>query len=167
MTIQQRIEQAALARGVDPKLALAVARKESAFNQSARSRVGAIGVFQLMPKTAAWLGVDPYDLQQNIEGGIDYLARLIASYKGDLNLVLAAYNWGPGNLSDAIGKWGADWLAHAPAETRNYLSTIFGWLSLPFGSPGTTVTHRTGPDRTMLLVAAGILGLALILILRE
>src|SRR5579864_1756835 len=66
---QSLIQQAAAKYGVDPALALAVANQESGYNQAARSSAGAIGIMQLMPSTAAGLGVDPTDAAQNVDGG--------------------------------------------------------------------------------------------------
>src|ERR1051326_8048001 len=78
--------QAAAARyGVDPALALAVARQDSGPNPAAVSPVGAIGLFQLMPATAAGLGVDPRDPVQNIDGGVRYLSQLLKQYQGDVS----------------------------------------------------------------------------------
>jgi soluble lytic murein transglycosylase-like protein len=97
-TTQELIREAAIRYGVDPALALAVAQQESGFDQSARGNAGEVGVFQLMPGTAADLGVNPYDLAQNIDGGVRYLARQLATF-GDTQTALAAYNAGPGNVS--------------------------------------------------------------------
>ncbi len=69
--------------------------------QSAKSRVGAIGVMQLMPKTAKELKVDPTNVEQNIKGGMKYLARQLKTFKGNYALALAAYNAGPGNVKKA------------------------------------------------------------------
>ncbi|MBZ5662745.1 MAG: lytic transglycosylase domain-containing protein [Acidobacteriia bacterium] len=135
-TIPQLIIAEAQRQGVDPALALEVAQVESGMNQNAVSARGAIGVFQLMPDTAAGLGVDPNDLQQNIQGGVSYLRQLLAQF-GDPAAALAAYNWGPGNVSNAIAQAGnftitaapsaasmPGWLALAPAETQNYVNKI-------------------------------------------
>lgn len=84
--------------GVPPSLALAVMQKESAGNPAAVSSAGAIGLFQLMPGTAAGLGVDPHDPTQNIKGGLTYLSQLYNQY-GDWNQALIAYNEGPGTLA--------------------------------------------------------------------
>jgi len=124
--ITQMIADAAAAAGVDPQLAINVAVAESALNQNARSSAGAIGVFQLMPSTAASLGVDPTDLQQNITGGVTYLSQMLAMFNGDEASALAAYNWGPGNVATAQSKYGATWLSYAPAETQAYVSKILG-----------------------------------------
>lgn len=150
--VQDLITATAARYGVDPRLALAVARAESGFNQAARSPVGAIGVFQLMPATAKWLGVDPYNVEQNIEGGIRYLSQLLAQYGNDVNRALAAYNWGPGNLARAIASYGEQWIAHLPAETTNYLRKIAGSLGTlwsgpaPSSEPGGTGPAPGGPD---------------------
>lgn len=93
------ITQQALASGVPPSIALAVARKESSVSQwnpngsLVTGTSGEIGVFQLMPATAAGLGVDPSDLTQNISGGISLLAQLFQKY-GDWGKALSAYNSG-------------------------------------------------------------------------
>jgi hypothetical protein len=81
--------------GVDQALARAVASVESGWNQQARSGAGAIGVMQLMPGTARELGVDPENVEQNIEGGIRYLAWLLRWF-GNVEAALVAYNAGPG-----------------------------------------------------------------------
>jgi soluble lytic murein transglycosylase-like protein len=83
------------AYGVDPGLARAVIACESGWNTEALSRVGAIGLMQLMPGTARELRVDPRDPVQNIEGGIRYLAGLLRAFKS-IEHALVAYNAGPG-----------------------------------------------------------------------
>jgi soluble lytic murein transglycosylase-like protein len=82
---------------VDPDLVKIVIDKESQYNPNAVSRSGAIGLMQLMPKTAEALGVeDAYNPGQNIEGGVKFLHNLCVMFDGDLELVLAAYHAGPG-----------------------------------------------------------------------
>ena len=123
-TVQELVRREALAQGVDPELAAAVAWQESRFNQQARSSAGAIGVMQLMPRTAMQLGVDPHDIRQNIRGGVRYLRQMLSMFAGNIEKALAAYNWGPGAVAKALREWGADWLNHVPSETRNYVAVI-------------------------------------------
>ncbi len=98
------IREAASAHGVDPRLIVAVARRESAMNPMAVSRVGAQGLMQLMPATAAFLGItDSFDPRQNVFAGTRYLRMLMDTFKGDLDLTLAAYNAGPGAVQKYRG----------------------------------------------------------------
>jgi len=98
------IDLAAKAHGVDPALVRAVIHAESGFNPYARSRKGAIGLMQLMPGTASDMGVsDPTAVQQNIQGGVKYLAMLLAQYNGNVTLATAAYNAGPGAVDKYRG----------------------------------------------------------------
>ncbi len=86
--------------GVERALVLAVIGIESGFRATATSRVGAQGLMQLMPSTAADLGVDPTDPRANVDGGTRYLAWLLRIF-GDHRLALAAYNAGPGRVKRA------------------------------------------------------------------
>lgn len=88
---------------VDPDLVRAVMRVESGGNPEAISSAGAIGLMQLMPKTAKGLGVDPRDPIRNLEGGIKYLAQLSDKYDGDYVKTLAAYNAGSGRVDSYNG----------------------------------------------------------------
>jgi Transglycosylase SLT domain len=156
-TIPQLIIAAAQAQGVDPALALEVAQVESGMNQSAVSSAGAIGVFQLMRTTAAGLGVDPTDLQQNIQGGVRYLAMMLAQF-GDPTAALAAYNWGPANVQAAIAANGTDfsisaapgapsmpaWLATAPAETQNYVTKILANVNTQYSVVASAAASAAG-----------------------
>jgi len=99
--LKKRIVQEAKKQGLCPYLALSVARQESNFNCNAKSHAGAIGLFQLMPATARDLGVNPYQPDQNICGGIRYL-KMMKDQFGSTSFALAAYNAGPG----AVQKYG-------------------------------------------------------------
>ncbi len=89
------VQEAARDQNVDARLVNAIAQAESGGDQSAVSPVGAIGVMQLMPDTAAGLGVNPYDKKQNIEGGAKYLREMLDTFGGDVKKAVAAYNAGP------------------------------------------------------------------------
>jgi len=116
------IAEAARAYGVDPRLIVAVARRESRFNPNAVSRVGACGLMQLMPATARLLGIsDIFDVRQNVFGGAQYLRMLLDSYHGDLNLTLAAYNAGPAAVQKYKG-------VPPFRETRAYVASILAAL---------------------------------------
>ena len=102
--------------GVDPAIALSIARTESGFSHNARSSHGAVGVFQLMPSTARRMGLNPYSLNDNIKGGIMYYKAMYKMF-GSVELALAAYNAGPGNVKryKAVPPY---------AETRRFVSKI-------------------------------------------
>ena len=125
--IQQQVAGAALNAGVPPQLALSVAQAESNFNPNATSPVGAAGVMQLMPATAASLGVtNAYDPEQNIPAGVSFLGSLLNTYGGDQAAALAAYNWGPANVNKAQATYGSNWLSYAPASVQSYVNGILG-----------------------------------------
>jgi soluble lytic murein transglycosylase-like protein len=97
------IAQAAAAHGVDPALLSAVAWTESGFDPAAGSTAGAQGLMQLMPSTAAGLGVDPLDPAQSLAGGAQYLRTQLDRFGGRVDLALAAYNAGPTAVRNAGG----------------------------------------------------------------
>ncbi|HWT95643.1 MAG TPA: lytic transglycosylase domain-containing protein [Solirubrobacteraceae bacterium] len=115
------ISAAAAKHGVDPALLTALIKQESGFNPNARSPAGASGLCQLMPGTAAGLGVtDPTDPAQAIEGGAKYLAQQLKAFGGDPEKALAAYNAGPG----AVSKYGG---VPPFAETQNYVKKVMAY----------------------------------------
>lgn len=101
--INSLIKEAAARYQVDPRLVAAVAQTESGGNQEAVSPAGAVGVMQLMPETAAGLGVNPYDKRQNIEGGAKYLRQMMDTFGGDVQKAVAAYNAGPQAVKEYNG----------------------------------------------------------------
>ncbi len=111
------VQQAAREYNVDPRLVSAVAQTESGGDQSAVSPAGAIGVMQLMPDTAASLGVNPYDEKQNVEGGAKYLREMLDAFGGDVRKAVAAYNAGP----TAVKAYGG---VPPYRETQDYVSKV-------------------------------------------
>lgn len=109
--------------GLDPALVAAIAYRESGFNPMAKSRAGAMGIMQLMPDTARGVGVrDPWNIQQNLAGGMTVLQQLFKQFNGDVSLVLAAYNAGPKRVIDAGNKIPniAETQAYVPAVLAKY-----------------------------------------------
>ena len=120
-----RYERAAKAEGLDVNLLRAVAWTESRGRQGAVSPKGALGMMQLMPGTAAELGVNPLDPDANLHGGARYLARQLSRFQS-VPLALAAYNAGPG----AVLRWGG---IPPYAETRAYVTQIMSrYQGTPF-----------------------------------
>jgi soluble lytic murein transglycosylase-like protein len=103
---------------LDPAFLAAVFFTESSYVPDAVSRTGAIGLGQLMPETAAWLGVDPWDPMQNMEGSARLYRWLIDKYDGDMTLAISAYAAGPGAVARAGG---------VPDQfTANYVTKLLG-----------------------------------------
>ncbi len=116
--IDALVQQNAATWQVDPALIKAVIANESAFNANATSKTGAQGLMQLMPETAASLGVrDAYDPVQNVAGGTRYLRGLLDRFGGNKQLAVAAYNAGPGAVEKYAG-------VPPYAETRNYVQNV-------------------------------------------
>ncbi len=102
VTVKELIVKHAKEMGIEPALALSIAKTESGFNHSTKSRYGAVGVFQLMPRTANKMGFNPYKVTDNIKGGITYYKMMYKMF-GSMELALAAYNAGPGNVKKYNG----------------------------------------------------------------
>ena len=115
--VEDLIMQTAVEQGVDPQLVRAIATAESNMNQDEISPVGAIGVMQLMPETAQALGVNPYDVNENVLGGTIYLKQMLDTFDGNVELAVAAYNAGP----NAVRRYGG---IPPYAETQNYVSRV-------------------------------------------
>jgi soluble lytic murein transglycosylase-like protein len=117
---QAEIDAAAQRYGVDPKLLESVIQQESGFDPNATSAAGAQGLMQLMPSTAASLGVtNAYDPAQSIDAGARYLKGDLDRFGGDASLALAAYNAGAG----AVEQYGG---VPPYAETQNYVQEVLG-----------------------------------------
>ena len=124
--INRLIDRVAEKVSLAPELIRSVVSTESNYNPTAVSPVGAQGLMQLMPGTAAELGVEnSFDPAQNLLGGSKYLKQLLDKYDGDLDYALAAYNWGQGNV-DRHG------IKNLPDETRNYIAKVKSKLVTKF-----------------------------------
>ena len=113
--------------GLPPGLLARQLQQESSYKPSiifgqVKSSAGALGIAQFMPATASEMGIDPLNPSQAIDGAGRYMAQLYARF-GDWGQALAAYNWGQGNVA-------RKGLAKAPAETKNYFSSILSDLGL-------------------------------------
>ena len=97
-TIAGLVRRIAREEGIDENQFLALVYQESRFNPCAKSGAGAIGLAQLMPGTASDLGVNPYNIEQNLRGGARYYKQQLRRFNGNVSLALAAYNSGPGNV---------------------------------------------------------------------
>jgi len=132
------IEHHAASHGLSSDLVRAVIQAESRFNAHAVSSKGAMGLMQLMPATARALGLsDPFRPDDNIRGGVAYLAQLLARYHDDLQLGLAAYNAGPGSVERYGG-------VPPYRETQDYVEKIMGAIAATRApTPSGSVIYRS------------------------
>ncbi len=117
--IVEQIIETAINMGVEPEIALGIAKKESEFCQEKRSSAGAVGVFQLMPSTARRIGYNPYQYKENIKSGIAYYKQLKQIFKTN-ELALAAYNAGPGIVKRCGGM-------PPYAETKRFVRLVMAY----------------------------------------
>jgi soluble lytic murein transglycosylase-like protein len=120
------LTKAAASANLSPSLLAALVWQESRWNPQAVSSKGAMGLAQLMPGTARYLGVDPADPAANLIGGARYLRMLLDQFDGNVEKALAAYNAGPGRVRSAGG-------IPAIAETRAYVASIVRRISYSTG----------------------------------
>jgi soluble lytic murein transglycosylase len=117
-SIQISIDRHSADQSLDPQLVRAIVQVESGYNHRARSHKGAMGLMQLMPATASQLRVsDPYDPDENVRGGTQYLRHLVDRFAGRLDLAVAAYNAGPGAVERYNG-------IPPYRETRDYVKRV-------------------------------------------
>lgn len=116
VTVKDLIVKHSMEMGMDPAMALSIAKAESNFCHERRSKYGAVGVFQLMPSTAKRMGYNPYHVNDNIKGGIQYYKNMYKMF-GSPELALAAYNAGPGNVKKYNG-------VPPFTETRKFVASI-------------------------------------------
>lgn len=114
------IVEVSLNHDINPAIVLAIAHKESAFRVNAVSHKGAIGLMQLMPETAAFLRVNPYNPVENVIGGIRYFKAMRAKFSGYTTLGLAAYNAGPGAVKRHNG-------IPPYTETQDYVVAVYDY----------------------------------------
>lgn len=138
--LEKIIHKYAARYGVDPSLVRAVMRHESGFNPHAVSPKGAQGLMQLMPGTAALMGVEnPFDPEQNVAGGVGYLRFCLDSFGHSVPLAVAAYNAGPARVAKARG-------VPSIPETQNFVKNVMGsYTGVPPSSVPTVKTEDKPP----------------------
>lgn len=133
-TIKELIVKHSNDLGVDPAIALSIAKAESGYCHDKRSKHGAIGVFQLMPSTAKRLGYNPYSVNDNIRGGITYYKMMYKMF-GKMDLAIAAYNAGPGNVKKYNG-------IPPFKETKKFVASIMTNYNSLKANPNSMVTTK-------------------------
>lgn len=120
-TLDNLIRESSIKHGVNENLIRAVIDAESSGNEKAVSPKGAIGLMQIMPETAEYLKINPYEARENLDGGVRYLKELAGQFNS-LDEVLAAYNAGPGKVRQYGG-------VPPYRETRDYIEKIRGSIA--------------------------------------
>lgn len=131
LTVDERIENAvelySNQHGVDSNLVKAIIKVESNFDHNVVSSAGAKGLMQLMPENCKALGVeDPFNIEQNIEGGVKHIKEYIDRYDGDIEMALMAYNGGPTRMMNR-GVTSIDDIYKMPKETQNYVPKVMSY----------------------------------------
>ena len=131
LTVDERIENAVQLYsnkyGVDSNLVKAIIKTESNFDPNVVSSAGAKGLMQLMPENCRDLGVeDPFNIEQNIEGGVKHIKEYIDRYDGDIEMALMAYNGGPTRMMNR-GVTSIDDIYKMPKETQNYVPKVMSY----------------------------------------
>ena len=149
--IEEMAKRMAATYNLPPEIFLRLINTESGFNPNAVSPKGATGLTQLMPDTAREMGVTNInDITQNLEGGAKYLKKMLDKYNGNMELALAAYNAGPGN----VDKFGG---VPPFAETQNYLFKMLGRQpAQPDQMPNTRVSSRNENQGGLLNMMANM-----------
>lgn len=125
--ITEAVKNASKKYGVDENLILAVIKQESNFNSNAVSSAGAKGLMQVMPANFSSVGIsNPYDVNQNVNGGTQILKQALDKYDGDVSMALMAYNAGSGNMQKR-GVTSASDLYKMPAETQKYVPSVLNY----------------------------------------
>ena len=125
--IYSAVSDASKKYGISESLILAVIKQESDFDSTCTSSVGASGLMQIMPGNYSHLGIsDPYDVDQNVNGGTKLLREYLDKYNGDIQMALMAYNGGPGTMQRR-GVTSSDELYKMPEETQNYVPKVMGY----------------------------------------
>jgi soluble lytic murein transglycosylase-like protein len=122
----QLARQDAMDNGIDPTLFERQINQESAWNPDAVSRMGAIGIAQIMPSTATGWHVDPHDPVASLQAAAKAMAWYQNHY-GSFEKALACYNAGTDALDRAMAQYGADWRVGLPSETQHYIHAIVGY----------------------------------------
>lgn len=145
---------------INPAVLKAVAEAESNFNPQAVSGSGALGLMQFMPGTAQFLGINPLDPAESIQGAAKYLSSLLDQFRGNLSLALAAYNAGPG----AVKEYGG---IPPYQETQNYVDKVTRLISKYSGSVQDSSLGNSQDISGIDLTVEGDQNSALIRLLKE